>query len=511
MSASALIQAAEAVVCRPWLRHVLPAGDWAALIAALADEPLDLLALWADPLQVHALLLDQATLSVHAVSTTVEQGAYPAFSPVRPGASWYERMIRDLWGHEASGGHDRRSWLDHGRWPRTVPMGSRPGDVPGAAEPPEFLGEAGASLMQVPMGPIGGPMGLIGGPMGPIGGLVQDAAHLRLTMDGARILRAESRLGYTHKGTLSLMQGKSPRAAARFAARISADATVAHAIAFAQAAEAASDIEPPPRAIGLRAIMLEVERIAAHLATLAAVAEIVGAAGPRVTAERLRERVLGASETGFGHRLMMDCVVPGGVALDIAPEGVAPLTDALEAVAAAIAPLRRMVGGFAMATRLAGCARADPAMVTALAVGGVAGRAAGRRMDARMVSSLYADLDFAPAVDTEGDAASRCRVMLAEIAESLRLIVYLLRILPDGVTSVALPQVSGEGIGCAESARGDVWHWVRLDHGRIVSVFARDPGWALWPLAEAALVGASFDDVALTRASLALSVSGMDL
>jgi Ni,Fe-hydrogenase III large subunit len=348
-------------------------------------------------------------------------------------------------------------------------------------------------------------------PMGPIGGLIQDAAHLRLTMDGPRILRAESRLGYTHKGTLSLMQGKSPRAAARFAARLAGDTTVAHAIAFAQAAEAASDIEAPPRAVGLRAIMLEIERIASHLATLAAVAESVGAAGPRVTAERLRERVLGASGAGFGHRLMMDCVVPGGVALDIAPEGSAPLMDALEAIGADIATLRRMVGGFAMATRLVGCARADLAMVTALAAGGVAGRAAGRRIDARMVSPLYADLDYASSVETEGDAASRCRVILAEIEESLRLIFYLLRILPDGVNSVALPQVSGEGIGCAEAARGDVWHWMRLDHGRIVSVFARDPGWALWPLAEAVLVGAPFDDVALTRASLALSVSGMDL
>ncbi len=497
MSVSALIQSADAVVCRPWLRHILPTADWAALVATLAGEKLDLLALWADPLQVHALLFDPVALSVHAVSTTVEHGAYPALSTVRPGAAWYERMIRDLWGHEASGGLDRRPWLDHGRWPSMFPMGTRPSDTPGSAEPPEFLGEAETSQMQVPIGPTSG--------------LIQDAAHLRLTMDGPRILRAESRLGYTHKGTLSLMQGKSPRAAARFAARISADATVAHAIAFAQAAEAASDTEPPPRAVGLRAIMLEAERITAHLATLAAVADCVGAAGPRVTAERLREHVLGASEAGFGHRLMMDCVVPGGVALDIALEGTAPLTDALEAVAAAVAPLRRMVGGFAMATRLVGCARADLGMVTALAVGGVAGRAAGRRMDARMISPLYADLDYAPSVETEGDAASRCRVMLAEIEESLRLIFYLLRILPDGVTSTVLPQVSGEGIGCAESARGDVWHWVRLDHGRIVSVFARDPGWALWPLAEAVLVGASFDDVALTRASLALSVSGMDM
>jgi Ni,Fe-hydrogenase III large subunit len=208
---------------------------------------------------------------------------------------------------------------------------------------------------------------------------------------------------------------------------------------------------------------------------------------------------------------MMDCIVPGGVALDIAPEGIGLLGDALGAVVAAIATLRRMGEGFAMATRLAGCARTDLSMVTALAVGGVAGRAAGRRVDGRMVSPLYADLDHVPCIETAGDAAARWRVILAEIEESRRLIVYLLRILPDGMTSVPLPQVSGEGIGCAESGRGDVWHWVRLDHGRIVSVFARDPGWALWPLAEAVLVGASYEDVALTRASLALSVSGMDL
>ncbi len=525
MTAAALIRSAEAVVCRPWSRHILPPTDWASLVAALAGEPLDLLALWADPIQVHALLVDPAAMSVQVVSTPVEHGVYQAVSPVRPGAAWYERMIRDLWGHEASGGLDPRPWLDHGRWPRAFPMGLRPAQAPGAADPPEFLGEAGSNLMQVPMGPIGGPMGTIGGPMGAISGpmgaisgpmgaisgLIHDAAHLRLTMAGPRILRAEGRFGYTHKGTLSLMQGKSPRAAARFAARISADATVAHAIAFAHAAEAASDTDVPPRAVGLRAIMLEVERIAGHLATLAAVADVVGAARPRGTAERLRERLLGASEDGFGHRLMMDCVIPGGVALDLAPEGTAPLVDALEAVAVALAPLRRMIGGFAMATWLDGCARTDLTTLTALAVGGVAGRAGGRRMDARMVSSLYTDLGYAPTLETAGDAASRCRVMLAEIEESLRLIAYLLRILPDGVTSVALPQVSGEGIGCAESARGDVWHWMRLDHGRIVAVFARDPGWALWPLAEAALAGASCDDVALTRASLALSVSGMDL
>jgi Ni,Fe-hydrogenase III large subunit len=70
---------------------------------------------------------------------------------------------------------------------------------------------------------------------------------------------------------------------------------------------------------------------------------------------------------------------------------------------------------------------------------------------------------------------------------------------------------SGEGIGCAESIHGDVWHWLRLDHGQIAAVFPRDPGWALWPLAETVLTGAPVEDVALVRCSLGLPVSGMDL
>ncbi len=83
--------------------------------------------------------------------------------------------------------------------------------------------------------------------------------------------------------------------------------------------------------------------------------------------------------------------------------------------------------------------------------------------------------------------------------------------MPAGPVSVALPQVSGEGIGCAESIRGDVWHWLRLDHGQIAAVFPRDPGWALWPLAEHILPYAYPEDVDLIRASFALPASAMDL
>jgi Ni,Fe-hydrogenase III large subunit len=110
-----------------------------------------------------------------------------------------------------------------------------------------------------------------------------------------------------------------------------------------------------------------------------------------------------------------------------------------------------------------------------------------------------------------GDAAARQRVRLAEIEASLRLISSALGALPAGPLTVALPQISGEGIGCAESIRGDVWHWLQIDHGQIAAAFPRDPGWALWPLACHALENAMADDVEIIRASFALPASGMDL
>ncbi len=218
--------------------------------------------MWADTGHVHAILHDEAAGEPLLASTRVEAGRYAALSPARPLSAWFERMVQDLWGHTAAGGIDQRPWLDHGHWPQARPMALRPDDLRGRSEPPEFLPVEDEDLDQVPLGPIHGG--------------IEPAAHLHLTGRGETIARLEARLGYTHKGTLALMRGKSPRAAARFAARLSGEATVAHAIAFAQATEAALQAEPPPRAVALRAVMAEMERIAGHLGSLGAIGEAAG-------------------------------------------------------------------------------------------------------------------------------------------------------------------------------------------------------------------------------------------
>jgi Ni,Fe-hydrogenase III large subunit len=501
-TANDIIRAAEAEICRPWLRHVLSPGDWSLLATACVAEGWVLLAHWADTAQAHALFLDPDALTAVPVSTPVEAGRYPALSPSLPTASWYERMIHDLWGHEAAGAADLRPWLDHGRWPQSPPMATRPEARP-PGEPPLLSGPERDEAMVLPLGPIAGRL--------------DEAAHLRLTLNGPAILRAEALLGFTHKGTLTLMRGKSPRAAARFAARLSADATVAHSVAFAQATEAAMDVTVPPRAVGLRIVMMEIERIAVHLDNLAEVARLADAPAVCARCGYLREILLRTSEAAFGHRLLMDCVVPGGTATDIAEDGPRVILRTLGEIATEMPAIRRMHDAPALSSRLTGVGRAGRQLAASLGVGGVVGRASGYAFDLRSAFSTgYHDVGARLAVRSEGDAAARQHLRILEIEESLRLVGLALDILPAGPVTVALPQVSGEGIGCAESVRGDVWHWLRLDHGQIAAAFPRDPGWALWPLAERvlaerALAPASPDDIALIRASFALPASGMDL
>jgi Ni,Fe-hydrogenase III large subunit len=482
--------------CLPWVRHVLAPADWAAIAAVPPeDETLILIGLWADTQQVHALFLDEATMTAIPVSTEVEAGLYPALSPARPGAALFERAVNDLWGHAAEAG-DVRPWLDHGAWMLAKPMVVRPGSARLPYEPSDPTFPDRDPLMQLPLGPVWG--------------RIEEAAHLRLTLRGSDIIAAESQLGFTHKGALALVRGKPPRTAARFAARLSADATVAHSIAFAAAIEAALGVAAPPRAVALRVVMLEIERIAGHLDNLAETGRLVDALAVQTHCAFLREMLLRASATVFGHRLMMDCVIPGGVAIDI-PDGGAEITlRALGDLSSQIRAIRRLHDGTALASRLKGIARVAPTWVTLLGVGGVVGRASGRQFDARTRGDSTSPLG-PRIVRNEGDAATRQHLRISEIEDSLHLISAALDALPIGPLTVNLPHSSGEGLACTESIRGDVWHWVRLDHGQIAGFFPRDPGWMLWPLAERVLPATAAADVDLIRTSLALPASAMDL
>jgi Ni,Fe-hydrogenase III large subunit len=505
--ASDLIRRGEPQGCAPFERFLLTPPNFAALRDALALEPtLALLSLWAEPATVHAAFLDEAGLDkagggLLLASCPAPEGSFPSLSRIRPGAVRFERVIRDLWGLVAEGGRDQRPWLDHGRWPVTAPLSGKPVRNQAFPTQPTFLPVEGEGWHQIPVGPVHA--GVI------------EPGHFRFTVQGETVIRLEALLGYAHKGTLGLMAGKSPRAAARYAARLSGDTTVAHSLAFALAAEAATGAEVAPRAVLLRAAMLEVERIANHLNDWGFVCNDAGFAWPHARCGLLREGVLRASAAAFGHRLMMDRVIPGGLAMDLAPGAEAPILAALDAVDAELPSLVAIYDGHAsLQDRVAGTGVLRPELAARFAAGGPVGRASGRGFDARraLPHAPYDRLDIAVPVLAEGDVDARVRVRIAELQESIGLARRLLDALEPGEIHEPLPQRGGEGIAAVEGFRGEILTWMALDDGGLIrAAFPRDPSWLQWPLLEAAVEGNIVADFPLCNKSFNCSYSGVDL
>src|SRR5262249_16957785 len=234
---------------RPWPRFAVNEDGWRFATTQRARGTWTLLGLWGDTGAVHMAVLDANMLEIAVLTLSCPAGHFPSVGALHPPAIRLERALRDLYGLEPVGLPDVRPWLDLGFWDVQHPLGDRR-PKPGARMPYAFLPTEGDHLHQIPVGPVHA--GII------------EPGHFRFTANGETVVRLEQRLGYVHKGIESLMTGASLDKAARLAGRTSGDSTVAYALAFAQAVEAALNIEVPRRAIHLRALMAEFERLANH-------------------------------------------------------------------------------------------------------------------------------------------------------------------------------------------------------------------------------------------------------
>ncbi len=486
----------------PWPRAVVDAAGWEAAAFLAADGRAVLLSLWAERDHVHMALLAGDPAEIAVVSLACPEGGFPSVGQHHPPAIRLERGVHDLFGLEPRNAEDARPWLDHGRWRMRTPLGAARPD-PGDGDAYAFLPVEGEGLHQIPVGPVHA--GII------------EPGHFRFTANGETVARLEQRLGYVHKGVDGLMQGAEVARAAKLAGRVSGDSTVAYAIAFAQAVEAASGIEAPRRAQWLRALMLELERIANHLGDIGAICNDASFAIMLAHCGILRERVLRAAAAAFGHRLMMDRVMPGGVAADLTAEGVAAIRAVLAEINARFPALVALYDNTtSLQDRTVGTGILSPALARQFGAGGYVGRASGRAFDARgLVSPLpYAALGFQPALRGDGDVNARVWVRIDEVTQSLALVARLLDGLPAGETAIALPAIDApvEGMALVEGFRGDVLAWVRLGaDGRVARCHLRDPSWFQWPLLEAVIEGNIVADFPLCNKSFNCSYSGHDL
>ncbi|HZW74469.1 MAG TPA: hypothetical protein VFF43_13030, partial [Caldimonas sp.] len=353
-------------------------------------------------------------------------------------------------------------------------------------------------------------------PVGPVHAGIIEPGHFRFTANGEIVARLEERLGYVHKGIDGLLTGRELDKAARIAARVSGDATVAASFAFARAVEAALGIAVPRRAESLRGVMAELERIANHLGDIGAVCNDAAFALLHAHTGILREKVLAASDRAFGHRLMMDLIVPGGVARDIDAEGARAIIATLDDIAPRFAEIVAYYDETpSLQDRTCTTGIVAPELVTRWGAGGHVGRASGRDFDARrdLAYPPYTGLTFKVPVLTTGDVDARVRVRIAEVETSMTLLRTWLAALPNGPVRVDVPQSREvrEGIAVTEAFRGDLLVWLRVADGRIARCHVRDASWFQWPLLEAAIEGNIVADFPLCNKSFNCSYSGHDL
>jgi len=485
---------------RPWPRAVVDSTLWTVAATRVADGHATLLGLWAEPGVVHAALLDEETGAIAVLSLACPDGRFPSVGRWHAPALRLERSLHDLFGLVPADLLDERPWLDHGRWGLRHPLAQRVETAPSGAAYP-FLPAEGESLHQIPVGPVHA--GII------------EPGHFRFTANGETVVRLEARLGYVHKGIEGLMAGAEVARGAELAGRTSGDSTVAYAIAFARAIEAALDIEAPPRAQWLRALMAELERLANHFGDIGAICNDAAFALIHAHCGVLRERVLRAAEACFGHRLMRDRVTPGGVACDLDGPGTAALNDLIANIRERFPRLINLYDNTAsLLDRTVGTGVLKAGLARQYGAGGYVGRASGRAFDARRLAGAtpYDDLAFEVPVRDDGDVNARVWIRIREVEQSLSLIDQILARLPDGALRAAVPQRSGEGIALVEGFRGDVLAWVRLGpDGKILRCHLRDPSWFQWPLLEAVIEGNIVADFPLCNKSFNCSYSGHDL
>jgi Ni,Fe-hydrogenase III large subunit len=230
----------------------------------------------------------------------------------------------------------------------------------------------------------------------------------------------------------------------------------------------------------------------------------------------LRESVLRAANAAFGHRLMRDVIVPGGVARDISADGAETIQATLDNIRLRFPALVELYDNTAsLQDRTVDTGMLKPALARQYATGGYIGRASGRSFDARQNLSYapYDSLRLEIPVLNEGDVNARVWIRVREVEQSLSLIDQILNRLPEGPlgANAAHRVEPREGMAIVEGFRGDVLVWLRLRDGKVERCHLRDPSWFQWPLLEAVIENNIVADFPLCNKSFNCSYSGQDL
>jgi Ni,Fe-hydrogenase III large subunit/Ni,Fe-hydrogenase III component G len=493
---------------------VVPRSRFAEAAKALKREYALLAAEWASDetpygrgFGVYACFRREQEYLVVKTEAPADDPVFPSLTKKFAAAYRFERQIQSLMGLTADGNPDNRPWIKHEDWPADAWPLRKTSDA--SKRLPRVYGEyrwiraEGEGVYEIPVGPVHA--GII------------EPGHFRFQAVGEDVLNLEEKLGYVHKGIEKRFETLSWQDAPRLAARVSGDTTVAHSLGYARAVEALTGCIVPDRAHWLRALFLERERVTNHLGDLGAICNDVAFAFLLYQLHRLKELVVRTNLRLFGHRFMMDRVVPGGVAVDVTPGGVKDILAELECVAT---EFERLVTIYDENASVEDRVR-DTGILTSekardLGVVGFVARASGLYLDCRIHHPFppYDRIKPSIPVLVSGDVHARAWVRVEEIRDSFRIIREILKTLPDGRITAPLdaPLPDRAGFSAVEGWRGEIIYWVQSGPaGELNRCMVRDPSSVNWLGLEQCIHGNIVPDFPVCNKSFNQSYSGNDL
>jgi Ni,Fe-hydrogenase III large subunit len=416
------------------------------------------------------------------------KGSYPALTPICPQAHLFEREVHELHGLEPNG----HPWLKPVR--RATAAGPATGN---------FFMVQGGEVHEVAVGPVHA--GVI------------EPGHFRFQCDGEEVMHLEIALGYQHRGVEAVLPGGPHRSTLSQMETVAGDSTIAHASAYAQLMEALAGVEAPLRAQWIRALALELERLANHTGDLGALANDVAFLPTSSACGRLRGDFLNLTALLCGNRFGRGLVRPGACPFDLEQDRADRLARQLRQSLADVDQAAAWLwDASSVRSRFESVGTVTSDQAAEIGLVGPAARACGLVRDVRYdhPAGWYRFAQALVAVWPGGDVFARARVRWLEIQRSGQFLLEQIALPPEGPLKADLPPLAPETLAVAlvEGWRGEVCHVVLTDPaGRFRAYKIVDPSFHNWTGLALALRGQAISDFPICNKSFNLSYCGFDL
>ncbi|MBI2497866.1 MAG: hydrogenase [Opitutae bacterium] len=415
-------------------------------------------------------------------------GSYPALTPAHAQAHLFEREV----------------WEQHGLIPEghpwLKPVRRTAGLVPANGA---FFQVGGREIHEVAVGPVHA--GVI------------EPGHFRFQCAGEEVLHLEIALGYQHRGMETALAGGPHRATISQIETVAGDTTIAHTTAYAAVQETLAGTEAPLRAQWLRAVALELERLANHTGDLGALANDVAFLPTSAACGKIRGDFLNLTALVCGNRFGRGLVRPGGCRHDLEPERLAQLIARLTtAVTDAEQASAWLWDAASVRSRFENTGTVFPAQATEIGLVGLAARACGLVRDVRYdhPAGWHRFAQAPVVVWPSGDVFARARVRSLEIQRSGQFLQEQLTAPAEGDVRSEVGTAAPDTLAVAlvEGWRGEVCHVALTDPaGRFRRYKVIDPSFHNWTGLALALRGTAISDFPICNKSFNLSYCGFDL